>query len=455
MALPNLPAPPLTIKMPPEESVATPVPVEKPAITVSKQAVEQFAQNYAAQNVEPLAVTPAATLVPATPLTIKLPPVEPVAALTTATQPAVPTAIFDSSYKLVPQTMKTLNRWLAFEVTWNPTRGKFDKNPVNSRGVTTNKPEDAEPFETMFAYVNSRKGAVLGFYIEDPYIGIDIDDCRDPKTGVINAKVMEIVRALNSYAEVSPSGTGIRILITGVKPGDSCRKGSAEIHFHKRGVTITGLQIEGTPATVNPADVTNLYNRMMNGEFFTEKQRASYAKKGASSDIMVSTSNLLTTKLQVLTTGDVQSLKPFEMSDGLGTSIFYDSSSEAVQGLLRVLQLNTRTAKTMSAWKRCAKTLKIQNFLRDFRTGTAARRSGILGNKEIKRALGFIKKNAATKAAASAAPAAPTNVPEDLKATSLLIFGTTPEAELATSLGYNALVASELNHRLTPRSIVL
>ncbi len=47
----------------------------------------------------------------------------------------------------------------------------------------------------------------------------DLDHCRDPQTGVIEDWAMDILRAGHTYAEVSTSGTGVRILM-GRQEGD-------------------------------------------------------------------------------------------------------------------------------------------------------------------------------------------------------------------------------------------
>lgn len=49
------------------------------------------------------------------------------------------------------------------------------------------------------------------FTRDDPFVGIDLDHCRDPETGKIKPWALEIVAKLNSYSEVSPSGTGLHI----------------------------------------------------------------------------------------------------------------------------------------------------------------------------------------------------------------------------------------------------
>ena len=56
----------------------------------------------------------------------------------------------------------------------------------------------------------------------------------------------------------------------------------------------------------------------------------------------------------------------------------------------------------------------------------------------------------AVPASVAAKPAVKAEPLEDIKATSLLIFGTPPEAELASSLGYHALVASDFKPPLDP-----
>src|SRR5262249_17868058 len=61
------------------------------------------------------------------------------------------------------------------------------------------------------------RGGGLGFVFTatDPYAGVDLDHCRDPETGEINPWAQQIVHALASYTEVSPSGTGVHLFVQG------------------------------------------------------------------------------------------------------------------------------------------------------------------------------------------------------------------------------------------------
>ena len=61
--------------------------------------------------------------------------------------------------------------------------------------------------------------------------GIDLDDCRDPETGEIASWAQQIVDALESYTEVSPSGRGLHILVKAALPEHVGRKqGAVEVY---------------------------------------------------------------------------------------------------------------------------------------------------------------------------------------------------------------------------------
>ena len=82
---------------------------------------------------------------------------------------------------------------------------------------------------------------------DDPFVGVDIDKCLDPEKG-IDGFAMLVMEQLASYTEVSPSGTGLRIIIKGKLPKDGRRKGTFEVYESGRFLTITGqLALEGEP----------------------------------------------------------------------------------------------------------------------------------------------------------------------------------------------------------------
>lgn len=76
----------------------------------------------------------------------------------------------------------------------------------------------------------------------DGLCGIDIDHCRDPDTGVLSDMAREIIDGMQTYAEESPSGTGVHLLFTGQKPAGACRKSSIGLEMYDGGryFTVTG-----------------------------------------------------------------------------------------------------------------------------------------------------------------------------------------------------------------------
>lgn len=81
----------------------------------------------------------------------------------------------------------------------------------------------------------------------DPFVVIDFDHCVN--NGVIHSDALDWIRRLGGYAEISPSGTGVHIILRGKKPGDRCtyKKGEYEIEVYEKArfITITGHVIEG------------------------------------------------------------------------------------------------------------------------------------------------------------------------------------------------------------------
>ena len=91
----------------------------------------------------------------------------------------------------------------------------------------------------------------------DPYAAIDLDHCRDLATHSIDRWAQNFLEAgRNSYSEVTPSGTGVRIwgLATGAKVNrkftltDNGKDIAAELFRHTSKVlTITGYKLDTHP----------------------------------------------------------------------------------------------------------------------------------------------------------------------------------------------------------------
>jgi putative DNA primase/helicase len=83
----------------------------------------------------------------------------------------------------------------------------------------------------------------IGFVFSsaDPFVGIDIDGCRDPVTGTLEPWAEKIIStfAANAYVEASPSGTGVHIIIEG-RQKEGARRGPVEVYGQDRFFTVSG-----------------------------------------------------------------------------------------------------------------------------------------------------------------------------------------------------------------------
>jgi hypothetical protein len=105
-------------------------------------------------------------------------------------------------------------------------------------------------YETTLPY----HGGGLGYVLtdDDPYTGIDLDACVDPLTGEVSPEAQAIVHDMDSYTEITPSATGLRIFVRGKLPPTHRKKGHIEMYDTVRFLTVTGWHHEGTPADILP-----------------------------------------------------------------------------------------------------------------------------------------------------------------------------------------------------------
>jgi primase-polymerase (primpol)-like protein len=79
------------------------------------------------------------------------------------------------------------------------------------------------------------------FCSADPFVGIDLDDCCDPESGEIAPWAEKIIASVKEgYVEVSPSGTGIHVIVEGKVRGGGMRRDKVEMYGRDRFFTITG-----------------------------------------------------------------------------------------------------------------------------------------------------------------------------------------------------------------------
>lgn len=161
-------------------------------------------------------------------------------------KPSAPRPVIDA----IPQELKALPRW----VTWRyeSRRGRWAKVPIScttARHADVTSSGDWAEFGAALKYYRTHRVAGLGFvFAGDGLVGVDLDDCRDAESGELQPWASAILCDLDSYAEVSPSGTGVKVFVRATLPAHARRrKGSVEIYHRDRYFTVTGLHLPGTP----------------------------------------------------------------------------------------------------------------------------------------------------------------------------------------------------------------
>jgi hypothetical protein len=114
----------------------------------------------------------------------------------------------------IPDELRAWNQFVAWE--YQSRMGRYAKVPINPRTGREAKSNDRVTwgaFQVALARAQRDRLAGIGFVFSarDPYAGVDLDRCREPQTGQLAPWAEEIIASLNSYAEVSPSGTGVKI----------------------------------------------------------------------------------------------------------------------------------------------------------------------------------------------------------------------------------------------------
>jgi len=159
----------------------------------------------------------------------------------------------------IPKELKALPQWVGWRRELD-AKGKLTKVPYQAKNpgtkASTTDPKTWASFPKALAVCTKFDGIGFVLTATDPFTGVDLDHCLDPKTGVIEPWALAIVDQLHSYTERSPSSTGLRIFVRGTLPPGRRKKGPIEFYADERYLTITGDHLPGTPRTIEDRHTT-------------------------------------------------------------------------------------------------------------------------------------------------------------------------------------------------------
>jgi hypothetical protein len=78
---------------------------------------------------------------------------------------------------------------------------------------------------------------------EEDLVGVDLDDCVDAETGELTPWAGQVLEHLNTYAEISPSGRGVKAWVQAPSVTRAHTKPGLEIYPHGRYFTVTGKTV--------------------------------------------------------------------------------------------------------------------------------------------------------------------------------------------------------------------
>ena len=171
----------------------------------------------------------------------------------------------------VPDELADRDHWLVWKYEFKPDRGEWSKVPKDGDGngynINATDPENGVPFDTAVKTYRNGEYDGLGFITDADglLVGFDWDDCRDPEQphGSVPDVVSDAIDELDTYTELSPSGTGYRQFALGTRPDGKTRADlpckpvldetpHLEIYDGTGGryLTVTGQHVDPWPATV-------------------------------------------------------------------------------------------------------------------------------------------------------------------------------------------------------------
>ena len=176
-------------------------------------------------------------------------------------------------FENIPAELRDHGQWALWR--YERRNGKWTKPPFCARtglaASSTDPTTWASLGDVRAAYEAGGWDGIGFIHLPQNHLtGLDWDHCRDPYSGAIPGGPAREIEMMDTYAEVSPSGTGVRAYAFGQKPSRRCKIGPFEMYdgltakYEPGGrfLTVTGHRLPGGPETINSrqAQIERLYN---------------------------------------------------------------------------------------------------------------------------------------------------------------------------------------------------
>lgn len=163
-----------------------------------------------------------------------------------------------------PEFLRNQKIWCCHraKVPYQPWGRKPQKAKSNDAATWGTYDQARRLYEDSVKYGYKEAFDGIGFMCTGEFTVVDYDHCIE--AGQVSEKVTAQMCRIDSYAEVSYSGTGIHQIAIGKVPREIGVKRSVEMYDHARFMTWTGKHIIGTPATIEQrqAQLTALFEEI-------------------------------------------------------------------------------------------------------------------------------------------------------------------------------------------------
>ena len=174
-----------------------------------------------------------------------------------------------NAYANLPATLTEKPNWVVWGVPGEAPKAPFQPAPLlrlNTVPAKSGVPETWGSFEAASACVARGLARGIGYEFDGCGIyGVDLDHVVD--NGAVRPEAMEIVRALGSYAETSPSGSGLHIFVAADTVDITRHRrqgGFVEIYSDARYFTVTGHVYGGYDSIASrPAELQRIHDRWL------------------------------------------------------------------------------------------------------------------------------------------------------------------------------------------------
>lgn len=253
------------------------------------------------------------------------------------------------------ETLRDRKVWVCYPMIWNETKhngvGGYDKPPINAytlKNASSDNPEHLATFDEAvaqigkMAYVHAKTftGSVeivgVGVALSGTGVaGIDLDNVVDKERRVMTREANEIMKLLDSYTEISPSGNGLHILFLGSLPEnvkkiakpkpDIFKTEKAEYQLFDSGyMTVSGEAIGDYQIAERTKEVAEAYEKYFAEVAAIDKpstEKPSTTKPSTSSSVVSSGYTFERWLEEVARLSDADILERIFASDKLGSKV--------------------------------------------------------------------------------------------------------------------------------------